>query len=272
MRDEASPTAARVLIAEDHALVREGIRMMLSGEPGLEVIAEAENGQEALELCRELKPDLVLMDVRMPKMDGLEATRAIKDEFPTTSVLMVTSNESPDYLLDAIRAGAAGYVLKEATRSELLDSVRKVLGGESVIDQGLAMRLLTRVAEDNNRQSQSPPEPASEPAGETGGETGGETAGERREPPPPAPAAAGPPTNPSPVRPLSNKELEVVGLLAAGKSNREIAQTMLVSLSSVKTYIKRIMDKLVVSDRTQAAVRAIELGLLPEQDRSDQEG
>ena len=254
MRDEAPSVPKRVLIADDHALVRDGIRMMLTGEPGIEVIAEAKNGREALELCRELKPDLVLMDVRMPEMDGLEATRAIKDEFPTTSVLMVTSNESPEYLLDAIRAGAAGYVLKEATRSELLDSVRKVLGGESVIDQGLAMRLLTRVAEDNNRQSQTPPE------------TAGEAVGERREPPP---APAGPvPTTPPPVRALSSKELEVVRLLAVGKTNREIAQTMLVSLSSVKTYVKRVMNKLVVSDRTQAAVRAIELGLIADQERS----
>ncbi len=227
--------------------------MMLTGEPGIDVIAEAQNGREALELCRQLRPDLVLMDVRMPKMDGLEATRAIKDELPTTSVLMVTSNESPEYLLDAIRAGAAGYVLKEATRSELLDSVRKVLEGEPTIDQGLAMRLLTRVAEDNNRQSQSPPE----------------TAGERREPPP---TPTGPtPTTPPQVRPLSSKELEALRLLAAGKSNREIAQTMMVSLSSVKTYVKRTMDKLVVSDRTQAAVRAVELGLIAAQERSHQD-
>ena len=259
MGDEASPIAARrVIIADDHALVREGIRMMLTGEPGIEVIAEATNGREALELCRNLRPDLVLMDVRMPEMDGLEATRAIKDELPTTSVLVVTSNESPEYLLDAIRAGAAGYVLKESTRSELLDSVGKVLGGESIIDQGLAMKLLTRMAEDNNRQSQTPPEPA------------GETAGQRREPPPP-PLARPAPTTPPPVRPLSSKELEAVRLLAVGKTNREIAQTMMVSLSSVKTYMKRVMDKLVVSDRTQAAVRAIELGLIADQERSPQE-
>jgi DNA-binding NarL/FixJ family response regulator len=259
MGDEASTIARRVLIADDHALVREGIRMMLTGEPGIEVIAEAQNGREALELCRELRPDLVLMDVRMPEMDGLEATRAIKGELPTTSVLVVTSNESPDYLLDAIRAGAAGYVLKEATRSELIDSVLKVLGGEPTIDQGLAMRILTRVAEDNNRQG----EPYSEPAGET--------AGERRDPSPPPPTARPAPTTPPPVRPLSSKELEAVRLLAVGKTNREIAQTMMVSLSSVKTYIKRVMDKLVVSDRTQAAVRAIELGLIADQERSHQE-
>jgi DNA-binding NarL/FixJ family response regulator len=234
-----------LLLAEDHALVREGMRNMLESEPDLEIVGEAQDGLEALELCRELRPELVLMDVRMPRMDGLEATRAIKDEYPTTSVLMVTSNESPDYLLDAIRAGAAGYVLKESTRGELLDSIRKVIGGESTMDQGLAMRLLKRVAEDVGRQR----EPSLEPARESRETPPG--------PPPVFPAAA--------VRPLSVKELEVVRLLATGKSNREIAQTMMISLSSVKTYVKRAMEKLVVSDRTQAAVRAIELGLLPDQ-------
>lgn len=251
MRIESSPLA-RLLLAEDHALVREGIRNMLEDEPDLEVIAEAKNGREAVEMCRELRPDLVLMDVRMPKMDGLEATRAIKDEFPTTSVLMVTSQESPEYLLEAIRAGAAGYVLKEATRDELLDSVRRVLDGEPTMDQGLAMRLLSRVAEDTDQRRQKEPSP--------------QPTGEPRETPPGSPQA-GPP----PERPLSSQELEAVRLLAMGKSNREIAQTMRVSLSSIKTYVKRSMEKLVVSDRTQAAVRAIELGLLPDQERSDQE-
>ncbi len=234
MRNEDSP-AARLLITEDHALVREGLRNMLESEPDLEVVGEAANGLEALELCRELEPNLVLMDVRMPKMDGLEATRAIKAEFPLTSVLMVTSHESPDYLLDAIRAGAAGYVLKEATRRELLDSVRKVLDGENTLDQGLAMRLLQRVAGENNHQPQPTPDPAGKP-----------------QKPLPKPLAV----------PLSVKELEAVRLIAVGEKNREIARAMMVSMSSAKTYIKRAMLKLQVSDRTQTAVRAIELGLI----------
>ncbi len=178
--------------------------------------------------------------MRMPQMDGLEATRAIKGEFPMTSVLMVTSHESPDYLLDAIRAGAAGYVLKEATRGELLDSVRKVLGGEFPLAGGLAIQLLRRVADETNRKTELIPEPA----------------GKRQEPLPKPPAGS-----------LSVKELQAVRYIAVGKTNRQIAQAMTVSLSSVKTYIKRAMEKLVVSDRTQAAVRAIELGLLPDQER-----
>jgi len=107
------PTVARILIADDHALVREGLRTMLSGEDGIEVIAEANDGQQALTLCRELTPDLVLMDVRMPVMDGLQATKKVKQEMPQTSVLMVTMHENPDYLFEAVKAGAAGYVLKD---------------------------------------------------------------------------------------------------------------------------------------------------------------
>ena len=230
MPRKASP--ARLIIADDHALVREGIRSMLSSEPDLEVIGEAENGQEALELCRSLSPDLVLMDVRMPKMDGLEATRAIKGECSRTNVLMVTTHESPDYLLDAIRAGAAGYVLKDATKQQLIEAVRKALVGESPLNQDLAMRLLRRLA--------APELLPSSP-------------GERRE--------EGPL-----FEPLTDRELAALRSLARGKTNREIAQDLRVSLSTAKRHIERIINKLGVSDRTQAAVRASELGLLPEQE------
>ena len=111
---------ARLLIADDHALVREGLRTMLSGEDDIQVIAEANDGKEALSLCRNVRPDLVLMDVRMPVMDGLESTRRIKQEMPQVSVVMVTMHENPDYLFEAIKAGAAGYVLKDASGERLL--------------------------------------------------------------------------------------------------------------------------------------------------------
>ncbi len=122
--------AIRLLIADDHALVRSGLRSMLQREPGIEIVGEARNGREAVELCRSLRPDLVLMDVRMPEMDGLKATRAIKREHPETGVLMVTMHENRDYMLEATKAGAAGYVLKDAPRNELLSAVRRVLGNE----------------------------------------------------------------------------------------------------------------------------------------------
>ena len=118
--------AIRLLIADDHALVRSGLRSMLEREPGIDIVGEARNGREAVELCRSLRPDLVLMDVRMPDMDGLEATRAIKRELPETGVLMVTMHENRDYMLEANKAGAAGYVLKDAARDELVGPVRHV--------------------------------------------------------------------------------------------------------------------------------------------------
>jgi DNA-binding NarL/FixJ family response regulator len=121
----------RLLIADDHALVRSGLRSMLQREPGIEIAGEARNGREAVELCRSLRPDIVLMDVRMPEIDGLEATRAIKRELPETAVLMVTMHENRDYMLEATKAGAAGYVLKDASRNELISAVRRVVGAES---------------------------------------------------------------------------------------------------------------------------------------------
>jgi DNA-binding NarL/FixJ family response regulator len=230
-------TPFRLLIAEDHSLVREGLRAMLASEPDLTVVGEAENGREAVEACRSLEPDLVLMDVRMPEMDGMEATRAIKAARPETSVLVVTTHRNPDYLLEAVRAGAAGYVLKESTKRELLGAVRKVLGGESPLDQDLAMQILRRVAEKDAAGRRPPHEPAPEPI------PGGPVA-------PPVPHG------------LTPRELEVLRRLAAGKTNRSIAQELYISLSTVKRHVERIISKLGVSDRTQAAVRAVELGVL----------
>ena len=127
MKDEVAPPA-RLLIVDDHELVRESTQHMLEGETDLEVVGEAVNGRHALELCRRLRPDLVLMDVRMPEMDGLSATRAIKEEMPAINVLMVSAYESEDYRREAASAGAAGYILKDADRQQLLEAVRVALG------------------------------------------------------------------------------------------------------------------------------------------------
>jgi len=131
-------TPAQVLIADDHELVRDGFRRMLGYEEDLEVVGEARDGREAVDLCRSLDPDLVLMDVRMPKMDGLEATRAIKAEQPAIGVLVVTTYDNPDYRLEAIKAGAAGYVLKDAPNRQLTNAIRRALDGESPLNQELA--------------------------------------------------------------------------------------------------------------------------------------
>jgi DNA-binding NarL/FixJ family response regulator len=193
---------------------------MLAGERGLEIVGEAVNGRQALSLCRRLRPDLVLMDVRMPDLDGLAATRAIKQECPGTSVILVTMHENADYLLEAIKAGAAGYVLKGATKRELVSAVRRVLAGESVLEPDLTSQLLRRLAREPRRDA------------------------------------------PTPVEPLTPREREVLRLVARGYTNQEIATELTLSLSTVKTHLEHIIAKLDVSDRTQAAVRAAELGLL----------
>jgi DNA-binding NarL/FixJ family response regulator len=241
-KGEAPSGGARLLIADDHALVREGLRTMLSGEDGLQVIAEAHNGQEALSICRQQRPDLVLMDVRMPVMDGLEATRKIKQEMPKTSVVMVTMHENPDYLFEAVKAGAAGYVLKDASGERLLGAVRRTLEGESPLNQELAMRLLVRLAGEKEGGSGRAEPVATEPA-RSGSDHVGETVDGQLES-------------------LTPRETEVLKLLSQGQTNPQIAQNLLFSVSTVKAHVRSILTKLGVSDRTQAAVRAIEVGLI----------
>ena len=223
---------ARLLVVDDHAFMRAGTKAVLSMQPGFEVIGEAEDGEEAIARCRELRPDLVLMDISMPGMDGIEATRRVKAEFPETSVLVLTAHADQDILLDAVKAGAAGYVLKDSKPARVVEAVRAVLGGETTLDQGLTMCLLRRLAD----------------------ETG------------PPPGRAPRSTAYSLPRPLTPRELEVLGYLAKGKTNRQIGQELHLSLSTVKRHLERIISKLEVSDRTQAAVRAVELSLLPERE------
>ncbi len=193
---------------------------MLIPEPDLEVVGEATTGREAAELSQELRPDLVLMDIRMPDLDGLVATRAIKQVHPRTSILIVTLSEDPDYLLEALRVGAAGYVLKDASRREVVTAVRQVLSGESPLDPKLSAQLIRRLA------NQSAREPASH------------------------------------SDELTHRELDVLRLVAEGKTNAEIAGLLFISVGTVKVHVERIIDKLGVSDRTQAAVRSVELGYI----------
>jgi DNA-binding NarL/FixJ family response regulator len=212
---------AQLIIADDHELARAGLRSMIGGEAGLTIVGEATNGREALELCRRYQPDLALLDMRMPEMDGLAATRAIKDECPRTAVIIVTMHENPDYLFEALKAGAAGYLLKDASQRDVVTAIRQVLRGESLLNQDLATQLLRRLA----------------------GEAGGSP-------------------RPRPPERLTPRELDVLRLLAQGQTNREIARRLVVSVGTVKVHVEHIIAKLGVSDRTQAAVRAVELGLL----------
>ena len=224
-----------MLLVDDHARMRAGLRFVLEAKTDLVVAGEAADGEEAVAVCREVRPDVVLMDITMPKMDGIEGTRLIKAEMPHTAVLVLTSHVAEDLLMEAVAAGAAGYVLKGSRHEDVVGAVEAVLDGETPLDHNLAMRLLRRVAKLANGSARP---------------RGVPSAGN---------AAGGPAANP-----LSAREAEVLRLVALGKTNRQLAAELHLSLSSVKTYVQRVIRKLGVSDRTQASVKAVEMGLLSE--------
>ena len=225
---------ARIVLADDQQLIRLGIRSVLTREEDLEIVGEASDGREALELCRRLSPDLLLTDVEMPGTDGLEATRRIKAELPSTSVLVLSAHDDPEYMLGAVQAGADGYILKENAVPLIADAVRAVLGGEPSFDPGLSVRLLRslpgRGLPDGGRGNLSPDQ------------------ARRRE---------------EMVDALTEREREILGLVARGLSNGQIARELFLSVGTVKTHVHHVVKKLGVSDRTQAAVLAIRLGLAP---------
>ena len=218
----------RLAIVDDHELARESLQNMLSDEIDIEIVGEAANGRQALLLCSRLRPDLILMDVRMPEMDGLAATKEVKQRYPEISVMMLTMHENPDYLLEALKAGAAGYVLKDAPQDDIIEAVRRVRNGESPLDPELAARLLRRLASE----------------------------GEMRR------GTRGPNGPDDAVEPLTPRELEVLGLMKLGRTNRQIAADLVISLGTAKNHVEHIISKLGVSDRTQAVVKALELGIL----------
>lgn len=220
---------ARVAIVDDLDAVRAGLRGVLFREPDLEVIGEARNGREAIELCRRTRPDIVVMDVQMPEMDGLTATHEIKAELPAVAVLVLTAYDDPDYLLEAVRAGAAGFVLKRNAMLRVTEAIRTVLGGEPTLDPGLTMRLLQNLSAPDWAPEQDP-----------------ETRSQREKA----------------MNTLTRRELEVLGHLTRGHTNGRIAEELALSVGTVKTHVHRIIAKLGVSDRTQAAVRAIKIGLV----------
>src|SRR5919107_5283616 len=222
--EEGLVRSSTVVIADDHPLFRAAIREMLSEWPDLEVVGEASNGCESVELCRRLRPELVLMDLSMPNMDGFEATREIKRESPSTIVLVLTAFEEPEYLLKALRAGASGYVLKHMGSKQIVGAIRRVLEGESPLNQEVAMQLLIRLIEEMKHNEAEP-------------------------------------RSPLPI-PLSPRETEVLELLARGQSNQQIASNLFISLSTVKNHVHHIIEKLGASDRVQAVILAMEYDLI----------
>ena len=206
----------RVLVADDHPIVRAGIVGLLSAAADIDVVGEAVDGLDAVRLAAELEPDLVLMDLRMPVLDGAEATARIITARPTAKVLVLTTYETDEHILGAIEAGASGYLLKAAPEAEILAGVRSVVAGETVLAPSIAAKLVSRVRQDAT----------------------------------------------SAARSLSPRELEVLRLVADGRSNPEIARTLFIGEATVKTHLLHVFEKLEVNDRTRAVTRAMELGLL----------
>jgi DNA-binding NarL/FixJ family response regulator len=213
----------RVLIADDQALVRAGFKMILDAEDDLEVVGEAADGAEAVELARRLKPDVVLMDIRMPQLDGIEATRRVTavHRDPPTRVLMLTTFDLNEYVYEALRAGASGFLLKDVPPEQLAAGIRVIAAGEALLAPSITKRLIQEFASA-------------------------------------APATANPPKG---LDELTARELEVLKLVARGLSNAEIAAELIVSETTVKTHVARVLMKLGLRDRVQVVVLAYESGI-----------
>jgi DNA-binding NarL/FixJ family response regulator len=211
----------RTIVVDDQALVRTGFGMILDSEPDIEVVAEAANGREGLELCRRHRPDVVLMDIRMPELDGIEATRLITaDAAVPTRVLILTTFDLDDYVYEALRAGASGFLLKDTPPDDLIGAVRVLAAGEALLAPSVTRRLIEEFASGGGFR---------------------EVAG---------------------LDELTERELEVLRLMARGLSNVEIADRLILGETTVKTHVSRVLTKLGLRDRVQAVVAAYESGLV----------
>ena len=213
----------RILLVDDQPLFREGLRTLLSVQPDFEVVGEAGNGAEALRLARSLRPAVVLMDLQMPVLDGVAATRRLRQEQPECRVIVLTTFDDDELVFDGLRAGAIGYLLKDAPSEKLGEAIRSAARGESFLQPSVAAKVIAEFA----RLTRKP--------------------------------EAHPSTL---IEPLSEREREVLRLIANGSSNREIAGKLCLAEGTVKNHITNILAKLAVRDRTQAALKAVELGLL----------
>jgi DNA-binding NarL/FixJ family response regulator len=213
----------RVLLVDDQALFREGLRTLLSIYPELDIVGEAANGLEALQQVESLRPDVVLMDLRMPILDGVTATRQLKEVRPSSRVIILTTFDDDEHVFDGLRAGAVGYLLKDVSSEKLVEAIRTTARGGSFLQPNIAAKLVAEFA----RMDETP---AAQPQ--------------------------------QLIDPLSQRELEILALVAAGASNKEIAAKLYIAEGTVKNHVTNILSKLGVRDRTQAALQARELGLI----------
>ena len=217
----------KVMLVEDHVLVREGTREMLDREEDLCVVAEAGDGEEAVQLAAEHRPDIIIMDIAMPKLDGIEATRQIKAANPTTSILVLTAYDDDQYVFAFLEAGAAGYLLKDVSTSDLIQAIRSVHSGESVLHPAVARKVINHfVRRSDENQS----------------ETG------------------------YPTERLTDREMEVLRLAGKGMTNREIAADLTISIRTVQVHLSNVFSKLGVGSRTEAVLYALRMGWLALED------
>ena len=210
----------RVLICDDQAIVCEGLQAILSTAQGIEVVGTANDGAQAVEMVAEAQPDVVLMDLKMPVMNGVQATRLIRKQHPQVRVLVLTTYDADEWVFDAVRGGASGYLLKDTPREKLIEAIRDIAAGKTPVDPNVAGKLFAQVA-----QGTAPPDT-------------------------------------SIAEDLSEREREVLGLLARGMTNAEISKRLFLSEGTVRNYVSAILAKLGVPDRTQAAVLALRYGLV----------
>jgi NarL family two-component system response regulator LiaR len=210
-------TPIRVLIADDHAIVRKGIRALLSVKPDIEVVGEASDGAETVAQAQALRPDVILMDLVMPEMDGIEATRQIVEQQPGVRILVLTSFAADDKVFPAIKAGALGYLLKDSGPDDLVQAIHQVYRGEPALEPSIARKVLLELSQ--------------------------------------------PPKEPLTPEPLTGRELEVLRLVAQGRSNRQIAEQLVIAEMTVRTHVSNILSKLHLASRTQAALYALKEGL-----------
>ena len=216
----------RALLVDDQALFREGLHTLLDLQPDIEVVGEAKDGREAIELVARAAPDVVLMDMQMPVLDGVAATRDIRAKHPNTQVIVLTTFDDDEYVFEGLRAGAVGYLLKDVTSDRLAEAIRSAARGESFLEPSVAAKVVaefTRLADAPHARQRA---------------------------------------NQMLIEPLSDREFEILHLVATGASNKEIAATLVITEGTVKNHVTSILGKLGVRDRTQAVLKAKELGIV----------
>jgi DNA-binding NarL/FixJ family response regulator len=213
-------SAIRVFLADDQALFREALRTLLSVQPDIEIVGEASNGEEAVRRALELKPDVILMDLQMPVLDGVAATRQLHNKDASIHIIVLTTFDDDEYVFEGLRAGAVGYLLKDVSAQKLVEAIHVAASGESFLQPSIAAKVVAEFA----RQSKPAPSPLAEP--------------------------------------LTPRELDILRLMVEGLSNKEIADTLVISEGTVKNHISNILGKLEVRDRTQAALKAKDLRLI----------